>query len=302
MGTVETSVAPAASGAVAPPTGKPQAAVVQKVPQYRRLDMQCVVRLAKLDPASVDTANLPERIQRLGQNVFLASADVFAPGALVGFELNVPNRKESYRAKGVVRWISDDPKGFGLQLFEVASEKAASAVQPAPNVASAPVEAPSAGFALPEVAAVSELISGLLGKTIEAKPIERWEPTADKPAMVAAFGTDDGPTTCLWIFDLNASIYAGAALTMMPHEEAAQAVQAKKLRDSFVENVREIFNVGSSLFSSSSGASVKLKEAYVSSKEMPDIVKQLMARTSNRLDLEINVPDYGKGHLSVIVS
>lgn len=302
MGTVEMPVAPMATDASAPPAPKPVAAVVRRVPQYRRLDMDRVVHLTKLDPTSIQTENLPERIQQLAQNVFLASTDVFAPGSLIGFQLKVPQRDTSYRAKGVVRWISDDPKGFGLQLFEVSSEKAASEVNPA--TANTPTSSPvrTAGFKVPEASAVSELLSGLLGKTIEARPVDRWAPGPDRPAMVAAFGIENGPTSCLWIFDLNASVYAGAALTMMPHEEATQAAQAKEFRDNFIENVREIFNVGSSLFTSTSGASVKLMGTYVSSKELPDTVQQIMTRTSGRLDLEITVPEYGKGHVSVIVS
>lgn len=152
---------------------------------------------------------------------------------------------------------------------------------------------------LPEPSAVGELLGGLLGKTIEAKPGDRWDPAADAPATVASFGPDDGPTSCLWIFDMSASIFAGSALTMMPPEEAKQAVKDKELKEGIIENVREIFNVGSNLFN---GGSLKLKEAYVTSKEMPDPVKQLMAHPPKRLDIEITIPDYGKGNVTVIVS
>jgi hypothetical protein len=297
--TVETPPVPAAAAVSAPPATAPKtlAETAPKVPRYRRIDGRFLAKLTKLDPDKVNSADLPERIAKLGQNVFVEANDVFAPGAIVGFELKAPQRAEAYRATGVVRWLSDEPKGLGVQLFEVLMVNASGAD-------SVPVAASTGAksrFSLPEPAGVGELLSGLLGKTIEAKPSAKWEPAPDMPAVVAAFGPDDGPTSCLWVFDMNTAIYAGAALTMMPPEEAKQAVQAKELRDGFIENVREIFNVGSSLFNSADGSSVKLKDSYVTSKDIPDSVKQLMASSSGRLDLEIVVPDYGKGNISVIV-
>ena len=284
---------------------EPESAIVQKVPRYRCLDTQCVHSIAKLDPGSVGTGDLPERIDGLKQNVFLESSDLFAPGSYVGFGLTVPDRPLAYRARGVVRWISDDPKGFGLQLFEVTSEKVdaakqASAVQEAPaEEASAPVGGSS--IPLPEPETMSELLAGLLGKEIKAETTSTWQPTADRPACVAAFGPDDGPTSCLWVFDMDASIYTGAALTMTPPEEAKEAVKANELREGFVENVHEIFNVGSSLFNAGD-AQLMLKDAHVTKDELPAGVQKLLDSPPARLDLEIDVPDYGKGKVSVIVS
>ena len=284
---------------------EPESAIVQKVPRYRCLDTQCVHSIAKLDPASVKTGDLPERIESLKQNVFLESSDLFAPGSYVGFGLTVPDRPLAYQAKGVVRWISDDPKGFGLQLFEVTAEKVeagkqASAVQEAPaEGASAP--AGGSTIPLPEPETLSELLAGLLGKEIKAETSSTWQPTADRPACVAAFGPEDGPTSCLWVFDLDASIYTGAALTMTPPEEAKEAVKANELREGFVENVHEIFNVGSSLFNAGE-AQLMLKNAHVTKDELPAGVQKLLENPPARLDLEIDVPDYGKGKVSVIVS
>lgn len=124
--TTETPPAPPTAAPVvasAPPASepKPLAAAAPRVPRYRRLDTQCVVNLTKLDPGSVKATDLPTRIQELAQNVFVESPGIFAPGAYVGFELKVPKRDMAYHANGVVRWISDDPKGLGVQLFEVTS-------------------------------------------------------------------------------------------------------------------------------------------------------------------------------------
>ncbi|MFO0670920.1 MAG: hypothetical protein U0235_15035 [Polyangiaceae bacterium] len=154
---------------------------------------------------------------------------------------------------------------------------------------------------LPTQAATIHLMAGLLCKPITAKPAAAPFLASPGPRVIGLYVDDKGAVGSLWMCDVAAGAYLGAALSLIGPAVAAEAHKTGRLNEGLLENLREVVNVAASLFNVTGGGHVRLRDVLVPPAPIPADVVALANVKKNRTDLDITVPGYGAGKLSFIL-
>jgi hypothetical protein len=153
--------------------------------------------------------------------------------------------------------------------------------------------------ALPTADAVAKLIASLVGKNVTAKAGTALKQPPKGGA--AAVCVDEAPNVvAVMLADVSLAAAVGAALAMIPPAAAQDAVRAGSLPPNIADNFREVANIMCSLLTASGGRGVRLAGFEVGS--VPAAAVPVLAGTGARLDLEIDVQNYGKGLLAIIAA
>jgi hypothetical protein len=156
--------------------------------------------------------------------------------------------------------------------------------------------------ALPAAKDVRDMLTGLVGKPVAVNPGAPVTPTPDKPVAVAVYVDPHMAINALCVMDLGAAAYTGAALALLPPGGAQDAVEEDgELTSLLVEALHEVVNVLSALFNTPGAPHSKLHKLYAPGDDLPGDVEGMLA-SFNRIDLAIEVPSYGKGGISLVVS
>ncbi len=146
------------------------------------------------------------------------------------------------------------------------------------------------------------MLTGLVGKPVAVNPGAPVTPTPDKPVSVAVYVDPHLAINALCVMDLAASAYTGAALALLPPGGAQDAVEEDgELTGLLVEALHEVVNVLSALFNVPGAPHSKLHRLYAAGEDLPGDIEGMLANF-NRIDLAIEVPGYGKGALSLVLS
>ena len=156
--------------------------------------------------------------------------------------------------------------------------------------------------ALPASKDVRDMLTGLVGKPVAVNPGAPVTPAPGKPVAVAVYVDPQMAINALCVMDLGAAAYTGAALALLPPGGAQDAVEEDgELTSLLVEALHEVVNVLSALFNTPGAPHSKLHKLYSPGDELPGDIAGMLANF-NRIDLAIEVPGYGKGALSLVVS
>ena len=154
---------------------------------------------------------------------------------------------------------------------------------------------------LPASKDVRDMLSGLVGKPVTVSPGAPVTPEPLRPVTVAIYTAPDLSVNALCVMDLAASAYTAGALALLPPGGCQDSVEEdKELTPMQLEALHEVVNVLSALFNTPGAPHSKLNKLVKDGEDVPGDVAGLLA-SFNRLDLEIEVPGYGKGALSLVV-
>ena len=154
---------------------------------------------------------------------------------------------------------------------------------------------------LPASKDVRDMLSGLVGKPVAVSPGAPVTPEPLRPVTVAIYTAPDMSVNALCVMDLAASAYTAGALALLPPGGCQDSVEEdKELSPMQLEALHEVVNVLSALFNTPGAPHSKLNKLVKDGEDVPGDVAGLLA-SFNRLDLEIEVPGYGKGGLSLVV-
>jgi hypothetical protein len=156
--------------------------------------------------------------------------------------------------------------------------------------------------ALPASKDVRDMLTGLVGKPVAVNPGAPVTPAPGKPVAVAVYVDPQMAINALCVMDLGAAAYTGAALALLPPGGAQDAVEEDgELTSLLVEALHEVVNVLSALFNTPGAPHSKLHKLYAPGDDLPGDIAGMLANF-NRIDLAIEVPGYGKGALSLVLS
>ncbi len=156
--------------------------------------------------------------------------------------------------------------------------------------------------ALPASKDVRDMLTGLVGKPVAVNPGAPVTPAPGKPVAVAVYVDPHMAINALCVMDLGAAAYTGAALALLPPGGAQDAVEEDgELTSLLVEALHEVVNVLSALFNTPGAPHSKLHKLYAPGDDLPGDIAGMLANF-NRIDLAIEVPGYGKGALSLVLS
>lgn len=147
---------------------------------------------------------------------------------------------------------------------------------------------------------VGKLIGGLLGRNVA---VRRASPVTRGPEALTALAVYLGDTDSLrgaMICDLALVCNAGAALTLYPAPDAAACVRKGRWDDTLTENFHEVVNVSAALFNMPGAPHARLQRVYLAPDAPPAEVERALREAKGRLDLEVTIPGYGPGKLSVL--
>ena len=110
---------------------------------------------------------------------------------------------------------------------------------------------------LPSVHHVSELLHDLLGRTVSVKG-DRIRLSGD--VLWARYSDESGEDEAVWMWDVTAGISVGAALTMVPQDQAKADIRRKAVDPMTLENFQEVANILGSLLNEGSSHTMMLRE------------------------------------------
>lgn len=288
---------------------------------YTLIRNECVIRVRIVPPAEQSAIEEQLATNCVG-GVFIETVKPYNVGACVEFDFSVPGKSTLYTGRGKVDWVNPQlqrgrPPGMGIKLVEVSSAitRSAQSTSAAAAATSSPLPAnvstsaaaatpaappPPLRVQLPGVGTVTEYLSSLLGTNAVAKTLEDENATLTGAAVTAVYGFDDGSIAGLAVWQLGLAINAGAALSLISPQVAAEAAANGEITDNILENFREILNVGTSLFTGSE-RHIALRTVCLPKDPLPDDAQVLQQNESRRKYLEITIPDYGSGRIALIV-
>jgi hypothetical protein len=155
---------------------------------------------------------------------------------------------------------------------------------------------------VPAAKDVRDMLTGLVGKPVNVSQGAPVTPTPDRPVSVAVYVNPGMAVNALCVMDLGASAYTGGALALLPPGGCQDAVEEDgELSGMMVEALHEVVNVLSALFNVPGAPHSKLHKLYAPGEDLPGDVEGMLANF-NRIDLALEVPGYGKGGLSLVLS
>ncbi|GAB1643328.1 hypothetical protein [Krasilnikovia sp. MM14-A1259] len=156
---------------------------------------------------------------------------------------------------------------------------------------------------IPGSLAIRNLFEDLLGREVA---VSSGNPlgAADLPTATIAIYTDASQQMyAVLAMQLGLAANAGAALGLLPAGAAEDSIEMEKLLPNIAENVFELCNVLSSVFSNVEGAPrVKLYQVIYPGMDLPNDARAQLLALGKRLDLDIEVARYGKGTLSLSIA
>jgi hypothetical protein len=146
-----------------------------------------------------------------------------------------------------------------------------------------------------------ELLSGLLGREVTVQQVtSAFVGDVGAGTTYAVYQDDQARTRAVAVMDLAMSAYAGAAIGLMPVGAAEVAIEDKDLPPVMQENLGEVLNVLAALLNAQDCPHVRLTSVvHVGSTPDGEVAAQATA-VGRRLDLEVSVPQFGTGRLSIV--
>ncbi len=155
--------------------------------------------------------------------------------------------------------------------------------------------------ALQDANGVARTLSGLCGKAVVCRPGKPFAPAPRSPVVVASYVEAGNRLAAVLVMDLGLAASAGAALVMLPPVMAQECIKAGKITENVDENLHEVMNVCATLFNSQNTPRVALGTVAAVEK-LPDPVVAFAKAPSTRLDLEVALPGYPGGKLSLFTT
>jgi predicted component of type VI protein secretion system len=152
----------------------------------------------------------------------------------------------------------------------------------------------------PTLDEIAELLTNLLGEEVKVSRSSTALKVQDV-CMLAEYTTEDGETTSVALADLRLANYLGAALAMIPADGAEADVKAQKLVAEVRDNMKEIFNIATSLIAKTGSGHRTLGRVLELNVEQPKgALGALYQAPPFRYDFDVEVPGYGKGRLTYL--
>jgi hypothetical protein len=156
---------------------------------------------------------------------------------------------------------------------------------------------------LPVAKEVKDLLEELLGRSVSVSPGDPISAADLSQQMLVSVYVDDAMKMRAVVgMDFPLTVYAGAAIGLIPAGGAQACIDDKQLTPMIAENVTEVCNILSSLLNREGAPHVRMYQTYLPGQMAPaDAVGYLLA-LGRRLDLNVDVQGYGKGRFAIALA
>lgn len=154
-------------------------------------------------------------------------------------------------------------------------------------------------YVVPTSQSVATLLQMLYGHDLSASDSAADDVTSYR---VATFVDDANNVVAGVVCDIKFVVYSGAALSMIPSGGADDMILHSKATDAVLDNFHEVMNIYSKLFMTETGAHLRLGKIIDADQAAQSATMQTLYSTATAVGFEIDVPEYGKGKMMVVVS
>ncbi len=152
---------------------------------------------------------------------------------------------------------------------------------------------------LPPIKLIKDVIDGLLGKEVSVAPADALTPPDSVGGAIAVYIDDSDHLGAVAGWDLALAANVGAAVALVPAGAAADAIEEQYLPENLLENLSEVSNVLASVFQIPGNPHLRLSQMYRPINSADNDAVNLLYALGNRIDLKVDVPNYGSGRLAV---
>jgi len=157
-------------------------------------------------------------------------------------------------------------------------------------------------FQLPGPKDVRDLFEEVLGRPVTVSPADPVLVEGLRTTLVSLYADDRLKLAAVIGMDLPLTVYAGAAIGLLPVGGAQDCVADGAITPMIAENVREICSVMATLLNREGGGHLKLYQVFLPGKTPPNDAGGLLLALGRRLDLTIDVGGYGSGKLAITLA
>jgi len=156
-------------------------------------------------------------------------------------------------------------------------------------------------FLLPTMPQIQVLLDNLL--SVKVTLCQGTAQSFDSIPLVAGlYAGSDNVTQAIWIADIRAACTLGASLPIIPSSEVFTSLRTRDIPSGIFDNLREIYNVLGGLFHREEiNQNVRLTAAHIIKKPNEKLKELMKSPGVQRVDIEIQSEEYGKGLLSALV-
>ena len=152
--------------------------------------------------------------------------------------------------------------------------------------------------AVPVRASVRDLLTDLLGRKVSVSDADPFVLSEERRAILATYRDDEGAMAAATVCDLRLAALAGAAIGMVPAEEAQ--LDDEGLGEELGELFHEVVNVFARLLNGPTTPHVALRDVYpVPGGVAPDVA-DLVLQPSTRTDYRVEIEGYGSGTMVLV--
>lgn len=156
-------------------------------------------------------------------------------------------------------------------------------------------------MSLPSPHAVRSMLAEVLDREITIKPGPPYAPSVGSPASIAVY-VDDSLRICAVVaVDLPLSAYLAACIGLVPVGGTEESLEARALSPALTENLFEVMNIAITLFNRPGEPHVRLYALHAVGADVPQDIQARALTLGQREDLEVAVPGYGSGRLSIVM-
>jgi hypothetical protein len=150
----------------------------------------------------------------------------------------------------------------------------------------------------PEPAQLRETLEMMLGRSVSVSSAGRVPPEGAIPAAVGAYVDDaEALRGCAWV-DLPLAAAMGAALSMVPREQADSCLESGVLPEEFQGNLHETLNIASALLNDQGAAHLRIRPLELLETGLSQGVLDLLADPRAGGYYTVDVEEYGSGLMS----
>jgi hypothetical protein len=153
---------------------------------------------------------------------------------------------------------------------------------------------------LPPSKAVRDLLEDLLGRTVKVSPAEPIRAAEMHQSLVAVYVDDAMKLAAVVGMSFPLTVYAAAALGLVPPGGAHDFVKDREITPMLAENATEICNIFGSVLNKEGLPHIRLYQTFLPDGPAPphDAAGRLLA-LGRRLDLTLEITGYGGGKFSL---
>ncbi len=157
-----------------------------------------------------------------------------------------------------------------------------------------------ATYLLPNDSETVGVLSMLYGDVSVRQTDDTMDPKS--ASLYGLYVNEENKPVAACVVDKEFAAYAGAALSMIPKGGAEDAAESGEIPQSMQENVYEVMNICSRLLMGDDTPHLRLAEMFPDYAQLPEDARQLLEQPVEKRAFEVEVPNYGKGRMALVVS